>query len=364
MNAQQQSQPAETPVFLATHGTPRDTSLDALRLVATLMVVMIHVSAAGFAELAPHWWAVNAYESLSRASVPIFFMITGALLLPRTHTIKSTTRRALRMITALLAWSIIFLVYNKYKITGMLLPDLSELGHWLAAIVRWPVAPHLWYLYTLIAGYFFIPVLTGFFRTTALSLQCVVLAVWFLAASVVPFMERYFNAAYLYMDMRFFYIYPAYMLAGAMLYHHVRMASVRALAGIGMYLVCCAGTAFLTWFFSKDATTNTELYYEYYAPLVVISALCIFHALRHFSLWLTQRWPGTSQPIIFGGSLTFGVYLMHPMLIWELQHHGFGWNFINPWLAIPLLVVVVFVACGALTWVLQRTPVLRLLIPG
>lgn len=328
------------------------------------MVILIHISAAGFAQLVPHWWAVNAYESISRASVPIFFMITGALLLPRTHTVRSTIRRAWRMATALLAWSIIFLVYNKYKATGMLLPDLSELKHWLVAIVRWPVVAHFWYLYTLIAAYFFIPVIAGFFRTTALNLQCMVLMMWFFAASVVPFTERYLNAANLYLDMRFFYIYPAYMLAGALLYHHVRMTSTRALICLGLYLACCAGTAFFTWYYSKGAAVNTELYYEYYAPLVVVAALCVFCAMRQMGNWLARQCPRAERAMVFLANLTFGIYLMHPMIIWELQNHGFGWNFVNPWLAIPLLMVVVFMICGALTFAIQKTPLLRAIIPS
>ncbi|WP_296265250.1 acyltransferase [Pseudomonas sp. UBA6562] len=341
-----------------------DVSLDVLRLVATFMVILIHVSAAGFSQKAQHWWGVNAYESLSRASVPVFFMITGALLLPRAHSIAGVLRRVWRMALALGVWSLAYLVYNKYKVTGLWLPDFSELGHWCMAILRWPVAGHLWYLYTLIAAYFFIPVLAGFFRTTPVRLQCLVLGVWLLAASLVPFAERLFGEARVYVDTRFFYIYPAYLLAGALLYHHLAMRRVWLLASVVGYLLCTAGTATLTWYFSKDAAVNTELYYEYFAPMVVVAAACVFHGVRAAGARFVERYPNAQGPLVFFGNLTFGIYLMHPMVIWELHHAGMPWNFINPWLAIPLVMATVFIICASLTYAIKRIPILRAALPG
>ena len=59
--------------------------MDWLRVLATIAVVTIHV-AAGYVSVldannASRWMAGNLFESISRASVPIFVMISGALLL-------------------------------------------------------------------------------------------------------------------------------------------------------------------------------------------------------------------------------------------------------------------------------------------
>lgn len=59
--------------------------MDWLRVVATIAVVTIHVAAGYVSTLdsnnVSRWLAGNFYDSLSRASVPIFVMISGALLL-------------------------------------------------------------------------------------------------------------------------------------------------------------------------------------------------------------------------------------------------------------------------------------------
>jgi surface polysaccharide O-acyltransferase-like enzyme len=103
-----------------------DVSVYVLRVVATLMVILINTSAKGFAGLIPHWWAVNTCESVSRVFVPIFFMITGALLLPRSHNIRSVIKRSWRIAFVLLVWSLIFLVYGRFKATPPSLPSVSQ----------------------------------------------------------------------------------------------------------------------------------------------------------------------------------------------------------------------------------------------
>lgn len=66
--------------------------MDWLRVLATIAVVTIHVSAGYVSVLdannASRWMAGNLFESISRASVPIFVMISGALLLKGTKDIS------------------------------------------------------------------------------------------------------------------------------------------------------------------------------------------------------------------------------------------------------------------------------------
>src|SRR5262249_2400034 len=146
-----------------TRQTPeRDMSLDCVRLVAIFLVICIHVSAKGFALMNQrHWWAVNAYESLSRVSVPLFLMVTGALLLPRETSVSSILKRTWRVIVPLIGWSVLYLLWFKY--TGINYDDS------VLTILKSPVVAHLGYLYTLIGAYLFLPVMAGFFQANSLK---------------------------------------------------------------------------------------------------------------------------------------------------------------------------------------------------
>lgn len=336
-----------------------DISLDALRIVATLMVLLIHISGKGFAGIhESHWWAINIWESVSRVCVPLFFMITGALLLPRDHNVSSVLKRAWRILYVLVAWSLIFFIYLSIR------QAVAPPSTWLGAIARGPVIGHFWYLYSLLAAYFVTPILAAFYRNTALRMQIMVLLIWLFAASVIPFINRFLNSGWLGFDTQFFYIYPAYMLAGALLYKHMHMNSIRAALGMLIWAAATGATAFCTWYYSKDVAVNTELYYEYFAPLVVIAAFALFCSLRWISNSLSNRWPMIDRWLVFFGSLSFGVYLIHPAVIWEFERRGYDWHFINPWFAVPALLAGVSVVSGAITWLIRRLKPVRWLIPG
>lgn len=200
--------------------------------------------------------------------------------------------------------------------------------------------------------------------TTPVRLQRLVLAVWLLAASLVPFAEQLFGETRVYVDTRFFYIYPAYLLIGALLYHHLALRRVRLFASALGYLLCTAGTATLTWYFSKHTAVNTALYYKYFAPLGVVAAAGVLHGVRALGARSVDRCPNVQGPLVFFGNLMFGIYLMHPMVIWELHHAGMPWNFINPWLAIPLAMATLLIICASLTNAIKRIPLLRAASPG
>ena len=132
----------------------RDSSLDFIRLIAILMVIAIHVSSKGFGAMTHHWWAVNFWESVSRASVPLFLMVTGALLLGKETTVRKTLSRIWRVGLPLIVWSYAYFYWFRY--TG------TEFLHWTKSILRGPIIPHFWYLYTLLGAYLFLPVMIGF----------------------------------------------------------------------------------------------------------------------------------------------------------------------------------------------------------
>ena len=85
--------------------------MDLLKSLAITGVILIHVSAGGYSHPVGsfHWLSALFWGSVSRASVPIFLMVTGALMLdPR----RELTLRQLwlqkipRLLAALLAWAL------------------------------------------------------------------------------------------------------------------------------------------------------------------------------------------------------------------------------------------------------------------
>mgnify|MGYP002518752370 CR=1 FL=1 len=61
----------------------RNLSLDCVRIVAVLAIVMIHLSASylNYGVSSPMFLWGNIFDGLSRVGVPLFVMVSGALML-------------------------------------------------------------------------------------------------------------------------------------------------------------------------------------------------------------------------------------------------------------------------------------------
>ena len=92
----------------------RNFSFDLLRALATVSVVALHVAGPVLYEYgslpAGEWWTANAIDSAVRFSVPIFLMLTGALLLPRMEPAgQFLKRRFARLLWPFIFWSAVYL---------------------------------------------------------------------------------------------------------------------------------------------------------------------------------------------------------------------------------------------------------------
>ncbi|MGL5085683.1 MAG: acyltransferase family protein, partial [Clostridium sp.] len=66
--------------------------LDVLRIISILGVILIHDTASNVANLShigsESWWVANILNASFRWAVPIFFMISGALLANKEESLK------------------------------------------------------------------------------------------------------------------------------------------------------------------------------------------------------------------------------------------------------------------------------------
>lgn len=201
----------------------RDVGLDAVRIVAALMVVSVYVTGEYFYKDVRGWETINIIDSFSRACVPLFFMISGALLISRIDKAKKTLERLIKFSVLLIFWSAVYLFW--YSETGTLwgyawnvspprIFSLSSLQHFLMG----PVVFHFWFLYTLMGLYIFLPVLQCFYSKSDTTQKYIYLAAWFVGASLLPTIAKLINIKLIGIDLSYFPLYAGYMLAGAVLY--------------------------------------------------------------------------------------------------------------------------------------------------
>lgn len=137
----------------------RNFSFDVLRALATVSVVALHVAGPVLYEYgalpAGEWWTANAIDSAVRFSVPVFLMLTGALLLPVVEPSgQFLKRRFARLLGPFVFWSVVYLGVALYFTTA----DAGIVA-FLVRRIQTGASFHLWYVYMLIGIYLLMPVL-------------------------------------------------------------------------------------------------------------------------------------------------------------------------------------------------------------
>lgn len=133
--------------------------LSFLRIMATFSVILIHVSgslAERYGEIPFFEWQVaNFYQSLSRYAVPMFFMISGALLLHKDYELLDFLKtRFGKILPPFIIWSLIYSFSNRYVFGGDSFSFVKTVKD-----IFYGSKYHLWFIYVLLGIYLTTPIL-------------------------------------------------------------------------------------------------------------------------------------------------------------------------------------------------------------
>lgn len=139
---------------------------DLIRVVAIFLMVVLHISASyvplWHEQSLFSWWGANLIDSFSRMCVPLFIMLSGALLLGKIDSLKIFyTKRLTRLLRPWVFWSLIYGVIN--FIQGNEASSIKRLvvgtfwtGFWILPVllVLYLIAPLFSYLIRKFGNYF------------------------------------------------------------------------------------------------------------------------------------------------------------------------------------------------------------------
>lgn len=342
----------------------REYGLDILRIVSICGVVAIHVFGYMLGR-APResrsWWTAVVLDVGWIWVVPVFVMISGALILGSRMTSEQPglfyRRRAGRLIPALIAWNLIYLIGVRFWMRG---EDLSP-QRTLQLLVDGSVFTQLYFLWLIAGLYAVAPVLAGFLRGGGQA-RAIMAAAAFLAAALLfymlPGVLSLFGAV---SPVRLNFLthwmpYVGYFLAGFAL-RDVRLSGKR----LAMTAVATAGLiAGTIWHYGNKGEVrllDAVFSVSYLGIGVAAAALGVFVVTLSLAAKLNVgRWGRTLTEL---SNATFGVFLVH-LVIFEvirLQFPGVG-NGLSV-RALALAYIVTLVASFAVSLVARRVPVLR-----
>ncbi|MFM0325066.1 acyltransferase [Caballeronia glebae] len=352
------TQPLDAEMNLPRVGRPRDESLDFIKFVAITLVIMVHLSAgaaATFIDLGTPWLAAITYRGITIICVPLFFMVTGVLLLEREHTVASIASRAWRLIMPLILWSAIYLSWYKYI-------GHEDTGNWVVRILHGPVE-HLWFIYAIIGIYIFLPVASLFYIHSTTAQKLWIIGAWFFGVSVIPMLRGLMGTPVFGIDLTYVPLYSGYMLVGATLYQRLKNVTQTRSLMIGSATVTIATLTMAiygTWTVSVQAHAYTMRFFDWWTPTAVIATVTSFVALA-----LAYRRPKPSWMRCFVNAVasrTLGIYLLHMIIIRLPQVFPFSPS-LGPWTWYPVACVVVLMMSLITVMIGERIPVVRILFP-
>jgi len=330
------------------------------RCLAAAMVVLIHVTSGimdnySVAEVgtgrALVWSELQIV--VMRWAVPIFLMITGALLLNPEKQIgwAKVWKYVKRMVYVLCTFGFAFCLMKELFVYRAL--TLEMLWQAVLDLLSNDGFSHMWYIYALIGVYLLLPLFKSFVASHDKRELEILLLILFTFTCVIPTINSVFGlnlATFVWFSSSVFYVFMGYYAHNFMeLNHRILCVGLVALAlNMGLKAWGIVG------------------YGEYWKFLH--GPGCFMEALWSITVFLLMK-RYLDRPYKARGGvatisrLSFGIYIIHPLFL-NILYKGLGWG---PWMLPPVIFELViwaiaFMGSVAFVWLCKKIPWVRTFI--
>ena len=342
--------------------------VDLIRTIAIILVILLHASIEQYpvtsvvdSSVFVRWWSVNIYDSIARPCVPLFVMLSGALLLQPSKVEEPLRvffkKRFSRVALPFLFWGAAYFAW-RFFVNGELL-TLDSIGQGLI----WGPYFHFWFLYMLIGLYLITPLLRVLVAHADWKLLRYFLLLWLVGTSAVPLLgilgvTSFNNNVFLLTGYIGYFILGVYLLKvqlrPSILYTALALGLVWTMVGTYMITASIGGS-------------QQYFFYDFFSANVILASVALFLLLGSFQYGkIENRFPHFNGVLHFISKNSLGIYLFHIMVLETLQKGYLGFKIslttINPALEIPLVTVVTLFICILVLYPLKKVPVLNRLI--
>jgi surface polysaccharide O-acyltransferase-like enzyme len=329
---------------------------DLARCVAAIAVIAIHVLGPYRSELGNipfnEWFTAISVNSVSRWAVPVFILISGALMLSDTRSFDLkyyVSRRLGKVFVPFIIWSIFYAFLSGATVDGFN-PELvtEKLQHSLEHSTYY----HLGFFYYFIPLYFVIPFLQFFVRKFDDNALYALTAVWLVTTALFLFrVDGPWSAQ--------MWLYSGLLPLGYILYQKVpKSAGVVALftiLGVGAF----AATIYMVTSMSLEAEKYAFGRWLSYKTLnTVLAASMVFMLCRYFGEGLSAK---ANKVVSFISRHSLGIYILHPLFLWPFFVSGIYSG--HPAWVIPVGIIYSGAASLAMSWLVSRSKKTSWLLP-
>ena len=332
----------------------RMTYLDCLRCLAIFLVILLHtlvpvVTNAGVYGV-PSWKLCVALDAFTRVGVPLFFMLSGYLMLSRegTRQFAAFYRKNLpKLGIPLVVWNLIY--YGGNLLTR---GETFRLRDFLAGLLNQGHSYHMWFVYTLLGIYLLCPFLKRMTEGCTGNQLLLLVGIILLPTAVQPMLNL---AVYIHlfgplMEGYLGYFLLGYWLGGQKLTPRARR--LLYLLGAAAYLIAFLGNL-------RQASPQSILlpFNGGYRLHHYFTAAAVFVLVRTFFANHAKAEAALSAPLAWLSNRVFGIYWVHVLVMEEVTQAVGSQMSILMFVGVRLgLTVLISLLFAAVVW---KIPVLR-----
>lgn len=351
-------------MYKSVNGRERIFYLDFIRAIAIILVVLAHVTRQFYqnATLSSYKIFCSPFMDFAVLGVPLFLMISGALLLNRDYEIGSfLKKRYMRVLIPFLFWSI-FTIFFKIVFEGQSSGPMSIMELFFNLY---------WFVWMILGVYLFIPVINSFIKEYGMKGIEYFLVIW----AITMFLNTIGQYPFHNLELSYFAGYLGYFVLGYYLSNKNFNISNKYVLIISLIIFLIFTFINIDYTLSKATLIDRLMYYKYLTIVVAIQSAGLYSFLRYFAvigsanvgsfinkIYLFFKDSFMFKIIFSISTFSYGIYLVH-FTPWKLftwiNNHIIPIYTYNPLMWIPLILIAILVISLLILWIFDKIPILR-----
>lgn len=334
--------------------------LEVIRIIALFCIVYNHIGYVIFMNTEDSLEIIISVvlSVLCKTGVPLFFMISGALLLDREECWGIVyKRRVLRIAEVIILFTVFRFFYECY-VTKTMSFSVVQL---VKAILTGNILHPYWFLYAYLSILLLLPVLRIIVKNLdeqGMKHLLILIVIFFMVIPLKALVVKQEWQVSLLLDEKICYMFLGYFI------EHKLQKSDFSLRNMTLALAGSAVGIFLSlWMVVKPNINGGEYATEMIPILSMFLACMIFYLLRGISFGFTDMNVRIEKLIMTIGSCVFGVYLIEDYLraivAWMYGRHGIYIDDVNSCVLSTTIVILVGIP---IIYFLKKLPILKKLL--
>lgn len=337
--------------------------LDEVRSLAIILVVLGHI-VRFFSYDYTTWLFSSTVFSLTRIGVPLFFTVSGALLLSRKYDVKKfLAKRFRRVFLPFLFWIIVYIIVGiivwHYDLTFTYIVNTAFGVKGYSSL--------FWFIWSLIGVYLLIPVLSSFIREEGMrgSEYLILITIILSILYTIGFFD-YPHMKYNFRVIFNFFPVLGYFIMGSYIQNKKFNLSKNKLFIIGVLLFIIGIIGHFIKIYMKGLGGFSLMPIDFFDIFVILETIGLFIAFKYADVKmigekvkpLKERTIG--KLIVIFSSCSFGIYFSHYLLMELFFYKSFLKGFIrkNTFVNFPLTSIIILLCSWGLILVMSKIPIL------